>query len=241
MSRRKRPQGHHNSVKPTGASSQRREVAAGRRATRSGRGRTLALAIAALTLAAIGIAATAWLTNAQEPTRMTTTASPNPNASTALPATTSPQAQPASASAPQSSPSDASTASTASPASSAPSSAGQRAFIDPVTGQLRQPEHDELAAIAAAAAVAAPAGRLARTSTANAATESFGADGSVEAVVPEDLHTFTVATRGPDGRINIEHAQGAKDAVKVMNANSAKKGPRGPVTQTQGKEDRNDR
>jgi hypothetical protein len=118
-----------------------------------------------------------------------------------------------------------------------PSTAGQRAFIDPVTGELRQPEHEELAALAAADAAAAPPRRLART--ANAAPESFGPDGSIVAVVPEDLHTFSVATRGPDGRIVIEHAQGANDAARLMNANSAKN-PQAPVSRMQ-KEDRNDR
>jgi hypothetical protein len=116
-------------------------------------------------------------------------------------------------------------------------SAGQRAFIDPVTGELRQPEHEELAALAAANASAAPAGRLART--ANTAPESFGPDGSIVAVVPEELHSFTVATRGPDGRIVIEHAQGADNADRLVKANSAK-APQAPVS-TQQKEDRHDR
>lgn len=111
-----------------------------------------------------------------------------------------------------------------------------------MTGQLRQPEHDELAAIAAAAAASAPpAGRLARTATASSAPEFFGPDGSITAVVPEDLHTFTVATRGPDGRVVIEHAQGAANAEKLVKANSAKKSPQVPVTGAQQKEDRNDR
>jgi hypothetical protein len=129
----------------------------------------------------------------------------------------------------------------ASSAPAAPSAAGQRAFIDPVTGQLRQPEHDELAALAAEAAANAGTARrsAARTATAAAATEFYGADGSVEAVVPEDLHTFTVATRGPDGRIVVDHAQGRKAADKLVKANSAKK-PRASVSHAQ-KEDRNDR
>jgi hypothetical protein len=126
------------------------------------------------------------------------------------------------------------------PAPAAPSAAGQRAFIDPVTGELRQPEHEELAAIAAQAAAAAPASRSAAR-TASVATASFGPDGSVDAVVPEDLHTFTVATRGPDGRIVIEHAQGQANAAKLVKANGAKKGPQAPVSRAQQKEDRNDR
>jgi hypothetical protein len=126
------------------------------------------------------------------------------------------------------------------PAPAAPSAAGQRAFIDPVTGELRQPEHEELATLAAAAASAAPASRSAAR-TASVATASFGPDGSVDAVVPEDLHTFTVATRGPDGRIVIEHAQGQANAAKLVKANGAKKGPQAPVSRAQQKEDRNDR
>lgn len=130
-----------------------------------------------------------------------------------------------------------SAASSAASAPPAPSAAGQRAFIDPVTGEFRQPEHDEIAALNAAAAAAAPARRAART--ANAAAEFFVEDGSIAAVVPEDLHTFTVATRGADGRIVIEHTQGAKNADRMVKANSAKK-PRASVSQAQ-KEDRNDR
>jgi hypothetical protein len=120
---------------------------------------------------------------------------------------------------------------------STPSAAGQRAFIDPVTGELRQPEHDELAALAAADAAAAPARKLART--AGTAPESFGPDGSIVAVVPEDLHTFAVATRGPDGRIVIGHAQGADNADRLVKANSAKV-PQAPASAQQ-KEDRHDR
>jgi hypothetical protein len=190
---------------------------------------------AALTLTAAGIIATAWMINAEESRRVTTTVTANSNtnahtnakanAGTTAAGVTAPATMQHATATPQAQP--------ATQQPSAPSAAGQRAFIDPVSGQLRQPEHEELAAIAAAAPPAAPAGRLARTAgAANAAPEFFDADGAISAVVPEDLHTFAVATRGPDGRITIEHAQGAKEAVKVMKANSAKK---------QAKEDRNDR
>jgi hypothetical protein len=217
-------------------------VSVERTSPRRGHARALA---AVLTLAAAGIGATAWLTNAQEPTRVTTTAAtaaPSNTASQqAQPSTTMSTATAANANAASTQPAlqQPTAQQPAAPQPAAPSAAGQRAFIDPVTGQLRQPEHDELAAIAAAAA-AAPARRLSRTA-ATTAPETFGPDGSVEAVVPEDLHTFTVATRGPDGRITIEHAQGAKNAVKVMKANSAKKGPHAPVSRETAKEDRNDR
>jgi hypothetical protein len=122
----------------------------------------------------------------------------------------------------------------------APAAAGQRAFIDPVTGELRQPEHDEVAAVAAEAAAAAPA-RRAAARTATAAQEFIGDDGSVSAVVPEELHTFTVATRDANGRVVIEHAQGAKNAASMIKANRATKTPQAPVSRAQQKEDRHDR
>ena len=81
--------------------------------------------------------------------------------------------------------------------------------------------------IAAAAAAAAPARRSAAR-TASAAPEFFGPDGSVAAVVPEDLHTFTVATRGPDGRIVIEHAQGAQGRRQAGEGEQREEGPAGP-------------
>jgi hypothetical protein len=205
--------------------------------------RTLTPIVTALTLVAAGIAATAWLTSAQESTRVTTATTANAttnanansdaNASQPVAASPSSQAQTAPAVATATATATASTAAQATTQQpSVPSAAGQRAFIDPATGQLRQPEHEELAAIAAQAAVAAPAGRLAAR-TANASSQTFGDDGSVSAIVPEELHTFTVATRGPDGRIVIEHVQGKANATRMVKANSAKKGAQ--------KEDRNDR
>jgi hypothetical protein len=197
-------------------------------------------------LAAAGIAAGVWLTSAQESTRMTNAQADVTNQAqpvTAAQAQGAAKASPATANANASVNAAGKRSATQQPsAPPAPSTAGQRAFIDPATGELRQPEHDEIAAIAAAAA-AAPAQKLARTAgfAANTVSESFGDDGSVQAVVPEDLHTFSVATRGADGRVKIDHAQGAKQAAKVMKTNSAKKGPQAPVRGAQVKEDRNDR
>lgn len=203
--------------------------------------RTVAAAIA---LATAGIATAAWLTSAQETTRVTTIASTTTTATTTAATTASASAQAqketvaVATAQPTSAPSP-SSPSSASPAPSAPFAAGQRAFIDPATGQLRQPEHEELAAIAAEAA-AAPARRTAERS-AGAAAQMFGTDGSVSSTVPEELHTFTVATRGPDGRIVIDHAQGRTNAARMVKANSAKNTPRASVSGAQQKEDRHDR
>jgi hypothetical protein len=211
-----------------------------------GRGTTIALfATLALSLAT-AIASAVWLISTNEYTGMTATTMPNAQATAAnaTPAApTAPMTATASASLTDAATPSGTQATTkqpaAPPAPSVPSGAGQRAFIDPVTGELRQPEHEELTAIAAAEAAAAPARRLART--ANAAPQFFGADGSVSAVVPEDLHTFTVATRGPDGRIVIEHAQGPSSAARLVKANSAKKSPQASLSRAQQKEDRHDR
>lgn len=117
----------------------------------------------------------------------------------------------------------------------APGSAGQRVSIDPKTGQLRPIEHDEAAALAAAAAAQGRAARKAAVQP----QESFGPGGSVTIDIPEDLHTYTVATRRADGTIAVEHATGPKAAQKkVKTGAAAKKSPAAPV---QDKEDRDDR
>lgn len=219
MARTKRT---HKSLASPGSAAAREHIANGPRGT------LVLFATLALSLAT-AIAAAAWLIVTTESPSVT-----NPTTATYAHATP-PVAAPAAAAQHRAQP-PAVPAVPSTPA--APSAAGQRAFIDPVTGALRQPEHDELAALAAEAAAAAPARRSAAR-TASTAVE-FGPDGSVTAVVPEDLHTFTVATRGPDGRIVIEHAQGAANAAKLVKANSAKKGPRAAVSRAQ-KEDRNDR
>jgi hypothetical protein len=97
----------------------------------------------------------------------------------------------------------------------APAQAGQRASIDPATGQLRPIEHDDVAK----AAQAAPAGAARRSAfAAPQLQERLGPDGAVSVDVPEDLHTFTVATRTADGKVVIEHATGPKGAAAKTRA-----------------------
>ena len=54
--------------------------------------------------------------------------------------------------------------------------------------------------------------------------QRLGPDGSVSVDVPEDLHTFTVATRTADGKVVIEHATGAKGVGAQTRA--GRQGPR---------------
>jgi hypothetical protein len=109
---------------------------------------------------------------------------------------------------------------------------GQQAFVDPKTGQLRPAEHDEVAALAAAPATR----RLARTASAAAPQEFDGPAGSIGIAVPDELQTYTVATKAPDGSVVLEHVTGPKQASALVRANTSKKGP-----SSHGKEDRNDR
>lgn len=117
------------------------------------------------------------------------------------------------------------------PATVAPAVSGQRAYIDPKTGRLREAEHDDAATLDITAA--APR-RTLRTAGAAAPAQVFGPGGAEGVAVPEDLLTFTVATRMPDGRVVIQHATGPKDARAKAQAGSRV----GPVG---GKEEHNDR
>jgi hypothetical protein len=80
-------------------------------------------------------------------------------------------------------------------------SAGQKAFIDPATGQFREPTAEEEQALAAQGGLAA--------GDASAPIEVAGEGGGVHMLVPADLQTSVAAVRNPDGSISLVHAQGA--------------------------------
>ena len=90
--------------------------------------------------------------------------------------------------------------------------AGQRAFIDPKTGKLREPEPEEIAALKPSAAVTSP-GTLA------AAVEfKEGPGGAVGMVVPEELLSYSVATINPDGTVSTACVDGKKAAEAAVRA-----------------------
>ena len=99
-------------------------------------------------------------------------------------------------------------------------SAGQRTFIDPVTKRVREPEHDEVAALAAMARSQRRAARVADLQT--DAQPLYGPMGAVGMAVPEELQTFVVATRTPDGGVVLEHATGPKAAQAKTRAGASK-------------------
>jgi hypothetical protein len=196
-------------------------------ATRSRRG-LIAVAVIVPALAAGAI----WLRSSDG---IDTAADPAPVQTAAAAPTSQPtQAQPVQAATPTRDamapkPSTPST-STSEPAM-APATAGQRAHIDPKTGRLRETEHDDAPAMRAAAP--RRLGRTATIQSESAPQEFLGPGGAVGMAVPEELQTFMVARRLPDGSIVMEHATGPTTATAKVRKGAAKT--------TGVKEERNDR
>lgn len=87
---------------------------------------------------------------------------------------------------------------------------GLRVFKDPKTGRLREPEPEEIRALARkVAADRARAPRRVRAAQAPL-TSVEAADGSVTLHLDESFMTEVVATKGPDGKIQIRHAGGGR-------------------------------
>lgn len=192
----------------------------------SHRGITTVIALAAFVALA---GAVLWMYAADESTAMTVTAAAAVAAPAApqAPAPTPVAAPVQTAQAAQTAPAPAPAA--AQEAGSLPAgTAGQQAFIDPKTGKLRPMEHDDVIAAAPQAAK--------RTLKTAAPQELAGPEGSVGVVVPEDLQTYTVATRQADGSVTIGHVSGPKAATTQVR--SAKKAVN---PSAQDKEERNDR
>lgn len=100
---------------------------------------------------------------------------------------------------------------------------GQRAYIDPATGRLREAEPEER--LAEAAADAARRAARSRNRQAAAVPQEFqGPGGAVGVAVPEDLLTYSVATVGADGKVVIEHATGPKAADGQVRAGRVAQG-----------------
>jgi len=91
-------------------------------------------------------------------------------------------------------------------------SAGQKIAIDPQTGQARPIEHDDVAPL---------------TSSARQSSEmpqpTVDADGGLTVAIPDTSDVFTVATKGPDGKITIGHASGVAGANAKLREGSVQK------------------
>lgn len=96
----------------------------------------------------------------------------------------------------------------------APGAAGLRAYIDPTTGQLREPEQEELREAAAQAE-----GGMAFARTAGSDKQSVrGAAGGQGVALGVEYDANLVASAGPDGTLNYGHAKGATRAARAVAA-----------------------
>jgi hypothetical protein len=98
------------------------------------------------------------------------------------------------------------------PAEQPASASGQRAFIDPVTRQLREPTPEEVLELQQAG--------VARTRTFGPAvaqaTITKAPDGSDMAILGTDYMVFTVAAPDASGKVSVNHAAGPKEAAARM-------------------------
>jgi hypothetical protein len=99
---------------------------------------------------------------------------------------------------------------------------GQRAFIDPVTRQLREPTPEEIVALEQAGALKARTLRLAAPTVV-----VEGSDGSATAILGDEYMVYTVATTGANGKVSMDHATGPKDAAVKMNTKAPAKAGKG--------------
>ena len=136
--------------------------------------------------------------------------------------TTAPQGVPA-PHAPAASRSGGPAAPNAAPVANSQASAGMRAYIDPVTGQLREPEQEELAAAEAERSARSAAGPLAADSESPELDIPL-AGGGVARPVGDDTLVYTVATIGADGTLQVEHAQGGASALSKVAAGGKRRG-----------------
>jgi len=105
-----------------------------------------------------------------------------------------------------------------------PSSApGQRAFIDPVTRQLREPTPEEIAALEQAGAPRTRASRAAASPT----VIFEGPMGTTRAILGDEYMVYTVATVDANGKASVDHATGPKDAAVKMNTKAPAKAGKG--------------
>lgn len=103
---------------------------------------------------------------------------------------------------------------------------GMTVVKDPVTGQLRGPTAEEAAQLNALAAqgkaVAAPGKNSRKAAAAGIAPETapgtttYYADGTVEMTVDPEMVSYSVMTKGADGKLVLQCVTGASAATKAM-------------------------
>lgn len=103
---------------------------------------------------------------------------------------------------------------------------GAVVFIDPATGQIRQPSPAEIGSLAGQAR------STAGTPSAPAAVQGPG--GAVGVTLGEDFMSYTVVTKTPDGKLATECVTGGKQAEARVHSGAASKDTKSPETKNTG-------
>lgn len=99
---------------------------------------------------------------------------------------------------------------------------GLMVFIDPVTGQMREPTAEELRALTTANTAASSAKQAVQPGSANIQ----GADGSPGMTLGPDSMIYTVVTRTPEG-LKMEEVTGERAAAERVKAGKSEEPKRG--------------
>jgi len=103
-----------------------------------------------------------------------------------------------------------------------PASAGATVFVDPATGQIRQPEASEIGALAAQGTTAPP----------TAPVVIQGPGGAVGIKLTDDFLNYVTIHKDSDGRLVVTETSGAKTAAtKTPTETPGKSLPPDPVPQ----------
>jgi hypothetical protein len=98
-------------------------------------------------------------------------------------------------------------------------SAGQKAYKDPVTGEIRQPTPEEAQALDAAGQQKTSKKSLAKTAAAPQ-ENLVSADGAIGLTLSDESMAYSVATKSPDGKVTIGCLDGKTKAESAVKSNS---------------------
>jgi hypothetical protein len=104
-----------------------------------------------------------------------------------------------------------------------PATGGVLVFIDPATGEIREPEKEELQSLAPGAAPDVTPDEALRRAAAQTAPQSLTHPSGAEGVVlGEDQMVYSVVTIGPDGKLKMDCVTGKDKAEAHVKAPSGK-------------------
>jgi hypothetical protein len=119
-------------------------------------------------------------------------------------------------------------------AAPAPPSAGVVVFIDPATGQIRQPEAAEIGTLSAPSASPQTAGGINAAAAAQRHTpdehrEFRGAGGAIGVKLGDDSLSYMVVSKTSDGKLAEDCVTGADAAAALVSKEATPKTPAAPA------------